>query len=217
MQKPVEHYWQKKLKDIKKALEANNFMVYIAENGAEAKDIVFKTIIPEISPKVMSWGGSVTLAETGIQAALLERTDIANINPYKADISKEESYELRRQGLLCDLFFAGTNAITEEGQLVNLDAFGNRVNAINFGPRNVVLVVGRNKIVPGIEEAMQRIRNYSAPVNAMRLDRKTPCVETAVCQDCSSPDRICSVWTITEKSLPKNRIRIILVNQDLGF
>jgi L-lactate utilization protein LutB len=217
MQNPLENYWKKRLQDLKKSLETNNFMVYIAETAAEAKDIVFKTIIPEISPKVMSWGGSMTLAETGIQAELVDYRGIETINPYKAGISKEEAYELRRQSLLCDLFFAGTNAITEDGQLVNLDAIGNRVNAINFGPGNVVLVVGRNKIVPGIEEAMQRIRNLAAPVNAMRLDRKTPCVETACCQDCSSPDRICSVWTITEKSLPKNRIRIILINQDLGF
>jgi L-lactate utilization protein LutB len=217
MQKPVEHFWQKRLTDLKKALEDNNFEAYIADTATEAKDIVFNTIIPQTSPKTVSWGGSMTLSETGIQDALLNASGIEIINPYAAGISREESGELRRKALLVDLFFTGSNAVTEDGQLVNLDGFGNRVTALHFGPKNVVVVAGRNKVVPGLEEAMLRIKNYVAPVNVMRLDRKTPCLETAICQDCSSPERICNVWTITEKSYPKNRIRVILVNQDLGF
>ena len=94
---------------------------------------------------------------------------------------------------------------------------GNRVCGLTFGPRHVVVLVGRNKIVPDIEEAMFRIKNYAAPVNAMRLGKKTPCAETSYCQECKSPDRICNTWTITEKSLPKGRIKVILINEDLGF
>jgi hypothetical protein len=116
-----------------------------------------------------------------------------------------------------DCFFAGTNAITRDGQLVNLDMFGNRGGAITFGPRNVVLLVGRNKLVPDLQRAMERIKEYCAPVNTMRLNMKTPCVKTGYCMDCSSPQRICNVWTITEKSFPQGRIKIILINEDLGF
>lgn len=217
MQKPVENYWQIRLNYLKKTLEENNFEVFIAETPADAKDIVFNTIIPQTTPKTVSWGGSMTLRETGIRDALLTEAGITVLNPDDPKLSKEEVYELRRQALLVDLYFTGTNAITEDGQLVNLDAIGNRVTALNFGPRNVVVIAGRNKIVPGIEEAMMRIKNYVAPVNIMRLDRKTPCLVTSICQDCKSHERICNVWTITEKAFPKNRIKVVLVNQDMGF
>ncbi len=93
----------------------------------------------------------------------------------------------------------------------------NRVAAIAFGPRYVVIVVGRNKIVPDLEEAMLRVKNFAAPANAMRLDKKTPCVKTSRCEECKSPDRICNTWTITEKSFPKGRIKIVLINADLGI
>jgi hypothetical protein len=129
----------------------------------------------------------------------------------------DEMIELRRKSLLVDLFITGTNALTETGKLVNLDMIGNRVAAIAFGPKSVVILAGRNKIVPDIEEATFRVKNYAAPVNAMRLDKKTPCAETSFCHDCKSPDRICNSWTIVEKSFPKGRIKVILINEDLGF
>ena len=125
--------------------------------------------------------------------------------------------ERRRQALLVDLFFTSTNAVTESGHLVNLDMIGNRIAALTFGPKFVVVLVGRNKIVPDLETAWDRIKNYAAPVNSMRLEKKTPCQTTSFCQDCSSPDRICNTWTITEKAFPKNRVKIILINEDLGF
>ena len=125
--------------------------------------------------------------------------------------------ELRRKSLLADLFITGSNAVTEGGILVNLDMTGNRACAINFGPKHVVILVGRNKIVSELEDAMVRIRNYAAPANAMRLEKKTPCVKTSYCEDCNSPERICNVWTITEKSFPRGRIRVVLINQDLGL
>jgi hypothetical protein len=94
---------------------------------------------------------------------------------------------------------------------------GNRVGAITFGPKHVVILVGRNKIVASLDEALFRVKNYAAPVNAMRLNKKTPCVKTSYCEECKSPDRICNYWTITEKSFPKGRLKVILINQDLGF
>ena len=100
---------------------------------------------------------------------------------------------------------------------VNLDMYGNRIAGITFGPNHVLILVGRNKIVADIEEAVSRIKNYTAPVNAMRLDKKTPCVKSAYCEECKSPDRICNTWTITEKSFPKGRVKVVLINEDLGF
>ena len=107
--------------------------------------------------------------------------------------------------------------MTETGKLVNLDMYGNRIAAITFGPKNVIILVGRNKIVTDVEEAISRIKNYAAPVNSMRLDKKTPCVKSAICEDCKSPERICNTWAITEKSFPKGRTKIVLINEELGF
>jgi L-lactate utilization protein LutB len=139
------------------------------------------------------------------------------IDTLDKQVSFEELIERRRKSLLVDLFITGTNAVTEDGQLVNLDMLGNRVAALTFGPKHVVVVVGRNKIVPSVDEAMFRVKNIAAPANAMRLDKKTPCVKTSYCEECKSPDRICNTWTITEKSYPKGRVKVVLVNQDLGL
>ena len=126
--------------------------------------------------------------------------------------------ERRRRALLVDLFLTGTNAVTEQGVLVNLDMVGNRVAPMIFGPRTVVLVIGRNKIVRDLDEAMTRIKDRAAPLNAIRHTAlKTPCMKTSFCIDCSSPDRICNAWTIIEKSFPRSRIKVILVNEDLGL
>jgi L-lactate utilization protein LutB len=217
MQNPVETYWNLRLSDLKKELEKNNFEVFIVNNSMEAKKLVLETILPNIAPKTVSWGGSVTMGATGIDAALLANPSLTVINPYEKGISPAEAYERRRQGLLVDFYLTGTNAITEEGHLVNLDMTGNRVGALNFGPKSVVVLAGRNKIVPDIESAMMRIKNFAAPNNAMRLDKKTPCTTTSFCQDCKSTDRICNVWTITEKSFPKHRIKVVLINESLGL
>ncbi len=217
MQNPIQNYWQIRLNDLKTALEENNFEVFIAASAQEAKDIVFNTIIAQTAPKSVSWGGSMTLRETGIRDALLNDPAFTVLNPEEPGLTPAEAYERRRQALLVDLYFTGTNAVTEKGQLVNLDMIGNRVGALNFGPRNAVVLIGRNKIVPDLEAAMARIKNYAAPTNVMRLDKKTPCIKTSACQDCKSPERICNVWTVTEKSFPKNRIKIVVINQDMGI
>ena len=159
----------------------------------------------------------MTFTGTGLYEKVKSMTGLEFIDVFDKAIPKEEVIEWRRRSLLADLFIAGTNAVTESGILVNLDMIGNRVAAITFGPKNVLLVVGRNKIVPDVDEAMMRIKNFAAPANAMRLDKKTPCVKTSFCEDCKSPDRICNNWTITEKSFPKGRIRVVLINQDLGL
>jgi len=217
MQDPVENYWRLRLNDLKKSLEGNNFEVHLVASASDAKDLVINTLIPQLMPKSVSWGGSMTFGKTGIGEVLTKSAGLTIIDPYEPKIAPAEAYERRRQALLVDLYFTSTNAITEDGQLVNLDMTGNRVGALNFGPKNVVVLVGRNKVVPDLEEAMMRIKNFAAPTNAMRIDKKTPCVTTSVCQDCKSAERICNVWAITEKCFPKNRIKVVLINQELGF
>jgi L-lactate utilization protein LutB len=217
MENPIENYWKTRLTELKNALTENNFEVFVAENTDEAKSIVLDNIIPEITPKSISWGGSLTFVATGLYDFLKNNSDFDILDTYDKTLSPEESLNRRRQSLLVDLFITGSNAVTETGQLVNLDMIGNRVSALTFGPKNVIIFVGRNKIVPDLDEAMFRIKNYAAPVNTMRLDKKTPCTKTSFCADCKSPDRICNTWTITEKSFPKKRVKIILINQDLGF
>jgi len=217
MEKPIENYWDLKLKRVREALEENNFDVFFVKGAVQARQFVEKEIIQLINPKSISWGGSTTFMTTGLYEALKGSTDFEIIDTYDRKIPSEEFIERRRKALLVDLFFTGTNAITETGMLVNLDMIGNRVGALTFGPKNVVVLAGRNKIVKDLDDAMSRIKNYAAPSNAMRLDKKTPCVSTGCCNDCRSPDRICNTWTITERSYPKGRVKIILINEDLGI
>jgi L-lactate utilization protein LutB len=217
MDKPIEHFWHRRLADLKKVLESNNFEVFLAENAAEAHKIVLDDILPKLGAKSVAWGGSLTFGATGLYEVLKKDVNLEVIDTYDRTIPAEEVLERRRKALLVDLFITGTNAVTEAGELVNLDMIGNRAAAIVFGPKNVIVLIGRNKVVPDLDEAVFRVKNYSAPVNAMRLDKKTPCTETAYCEDCKSPDRICNAWSIVEKSFPKGRIKVVLINASLGL
>ncbi len=217
MNEPIEHFWSLRLAELKEELERNNFEVFLAATAREAGELVIQKILPESGAKTVSYGGSMTMKAAGLHDALLEQKEVEVLRPDAPNQSMEEKLECRRQGLLVDFFISGTNAVTESGHLVNLDMIGNRVAAITFGPKQVVILVGRNKIVPSLDAAMYRIKEYASPVNAMRLDCKTPCVKTSHCEDCSSPGRICNSWTITEKSFPKGRIKVILINEELGF
>jgi L-lactate utilization protein LutB len=217
MDKPIDNYWKKRLTDIKAALESNNFEVLQADTKEDARKIVLEEIIPQLKPRTLSWGGSMTVIASGLYHDLKENSDLEVLDTLDPKIPQSEMIERRRQSLLVDLFITGTNAITEAGQLVNLDMIGNRVGALTFGPKWVIILVGRNKITADLDEAMFRVKNYAAPANSMRLDKKTPCVKTSYCEECKSPDRICNTWTITEKCFPKGRVKVVLINEDLGL
>jgi L-lactate utilization protein LutB len=217
MDSPIDKYWQIRLADVKDMLESNNFEVYLADNAAAAKKMVLEEIIPKTGAKSISWGGSLTFNATGLYDALKKMKGMKSLDAYDKTITREEALERRRQSLLVDLFITGTNAVTETGMLVNLDMIGNRVAALTFGPKSVIVLAGRNKIVPDLEEAMMRVKNFAAPANVMRLGMKTPCAKTSYCEECKSKDRICNSWAITEKSFPKGRIKIVLINEDLGL
>jgi len=210
-------YWERRLSDCKNSLEKNNFDAFIAETPSEAKRIVIDKILPLIDIKSVSWGDSLTLYSTEILEYFRSKSEIKLIETFAENISREKIMERRRKAILADLFFTGTNALVDSGMLVNLDMIGNRVGGITFGPKYVVIMVGRNKIVQNLDEAMKRIKNIAAPQNAIRHSQKTPCVKTSYCMDCKSPDRICNIWTIHEKSYPKGRIKVILINRDLGL
>jgi len=217
MQNPVDAFWQSRLKRVAEELIANNFDVFITENAAEAKKIVLEKILPDTGAKSVSWGGSMTLNTIGLCDALRGSRHLDVIDPFDKNATREEAAASRGRALSADLFLSGTNAVTQDGQLVNLDMTGNRVGAMAYGPKCVVVVVGRNKIVEDIDAAIARIKNFVAPANAMRLKKKTPCVKTTYCQECNSPERLCNTWIISEKSFPKGRIKIILVNEDMGL
>ncbi len=217
MSSDIDKFWRIRLARIKENLEENNFECFLAENAQEAGNKVLKDIMPVLRPSSISWGGSATFRETGLYDALKDKKDMEVLDTFDKSKGPEAVLEIRRRALLTDLFISGTNALTEQGFLVNLDMIGNRVGAIVFGPKNVLILCGRNKIVSDVDEAMARIKTFSAPANAMRLSKKTPCVKTAQCHDCQAPDRICNIWSITEKSFPRGRIIIVLINQDLGL
>lgn len=218
MPTPIQTYWQLRLEKCKKALGKNNFEVYVTEDPQSARALFFDTILPAIDVTTASWGDSMTLQTTGVLDGIRSNPGIRVIETFDPDVTHEKRIERRRQALMADLFFTGSNAVTETGMLVNLDMVGNRVAGITFGPKQVVLFIGRNKIVPAIDDAIRRVKQIAAPANAIRhTGLKTPCMKTAVCMDCQSPDRICNTWCITEKSFPKGRIKIILINQDLGL
>ncbi|EPR40240.1 Lactate utilization protein B/C [Desulfovibrio sp. X2] len=217
MDSVLDRFWIKRLEDVKVALEENNFVARVAATADEAREIVVSEVLPATGAESVTFGGSMSVSATGLYEALKARPGLAVIDTYDRTISREEMYERRRQALLADLFVSGTNAVTMDGLLVNLDMIGNRSGGINFGPRHVVVLAGRNKVCDDLESAMARIKSVAAPANALRLNMKTPCVKTGVCIDCKSPDRICNTWAITEKCFPKHRITVVLVNQDLGL
>ena len=201
------------------ALRKNNFEACFAETPEEANGIFFSEILPALKPQTLSWGDSMTMRETKVLDEIpAKHPEISIIKTFDPAYSAEQKLYWRRQALLSDIFLTGSNAVTKSGKIVNLDMVGNRVGAITFGPKNVVLFIGVNKIVDSLEEAFARVRNIAAPKNAIRhTNLKTPCQKTGKCMDCRSADRICNSWTVTAKSFPKNRIKVILINGEFGL
>jgi hypothetical protein len=174
--------------------------------------------LKQLAPKTVSYADSQTLRDTGILEYCKTCEDFIFIDTFNEAESFKEQIAKKKEALTVDLFLTGTNAITKNGLLVNLDMLGNRIGGITFGPKKVILMVGKNKIVPDLEAAFQKIREYTAPKNAARHPAlKTPCIVTKHCMDCSSPHRICNSWSIVEKSYPKGRIKVVLIDEELGI
>ena len=212
----IETVWDFRLAEVAKALEGNNFEVTVQPSLAEAVGYFKNTLLPALAPKSVGVGGSETITHSGVYE-LLSAGDFEFVNPYARGLSPEEALEKRRQGLLTDLFVTSSNALTRDGRLLNLDGSSNRVAALAFGPRKVVLFIGRNKICEDLDSGIARIKEFAAPANNIRLQRKNPCTKVGHCMNCKSPERICNVWTLTAKCAPVKRIHVLLINEDLGF
>ena len=193
-------------------LESRNMEGFYAESKEEALKIALD-LIPEES--TVAWGGSMSIAEIGLKKAICE----GNYREYNRDDAKdrEEKRKIEIATYDCDYFLTSANAITEDGVMVNIDGFANRVSAIAAGPRNVIMIVGMNKVVKDVDDAMSRARNEAAPINAQRFSLDTTCSKTGACFDCKSPDTICCQILITRFSKLSKRIKVILVNDELGF
>ena len=199
-------------------LKRNGFDVWFAGNRSEAEQIFWNEVYNKINPDTVSWGDSLTLKSLDILPKLRQSGNVRLIETFGDNLSWREQINNRKAALSCDMFLTGTNAITAKGQLVNLDMIGNRIAGVAFAPKKVIIFAGINKVVESIDEAMNRIKSIAAPMNAMRhTDLSTPCQLTGKCIDCSSPQRICNAWLITEKSYPSGRIKIIIINEQLGY
>ncbi|MGA2468806.1 MAG: lactate utilization protein, partial [Thermodesulfobacteriota bacterium] len=195
------------------ALKKNNFdALYVSDSKAALEEVMKR--IPDGT--TVGVGGSVTLVQIGLLDALMNRT-IQLIWPFQQARSDEERLELIRKSFSADVFLLSTNAVTEDGKLFNVDATGNRAGAMFIGPKKTIIVCGVNKIVKDLEAAEKRVREWVAPQNAKRLGRKTPCVETGVCSDCSSPDRICNIYVTLAKKPARAEVVVIMVGENLGI
>jgi len=164
----------------------------------------------------VSCGGSMSLFETGVIDYL--RSGKYNfLDRYEDGLSKDDLKKLYRNTFSADVYFTSTNAITEKGELYNVDGNGNRVAAMLYGPDKVIIIAGINKIVENIEEGIKRNERVSAPANCKRLNRATPCVKVGHCMDCSSEERICNEYTIIRRQGNKDRIHVIFLNEELGY
>lgn len=195
------------------ALQRNNFSARYFNNRQDAISYVLDMISENASIGV---GGSKTIADLKLAESLEERGhEIFNHN--QAGLTPDEKVEKRYKQLTCDVFLTGANAITLEGEIINRDAFGNRVAAMMFGPKKVIIVAGINKIVQDAGEAERRIRKRAAPLNNKRYELPNPCVQTGECRDCNSPKRICNITTVLSRRPPLTDINVVLLGETLGF
>lgn len=194
-------------------LRLNRMKPYYAESREELYGIIRELIKGD---KLITSGGSMSLKESGVIDLLNNEFGAAYLDRSQGK-DKDEVDEIMRKAFVSDTFFASSNAITEDGELYNVDGNGNRVSAMIFGPRQVVIVAGVNKIVKDLAEAKARVEKTAAPKNTVRLSCDTPCAKTGECGHCHSPARICcSYVTLAHQRVP-DRIKVIIVNEDLGY
>lgn len=209
---PKKKFYETAAETLIKNLNKRGMEGYYVDNGKEAVEKALSLTTPGSS---VSWGGSMTITDIGLIDALKagDYTVLDRTVP-KTD---EEKREFFGKVNMCDYYFMSTNAITMDGELLNIDGTGNRVASLIFGPANVVIVAGMNKVVDNVDAALDRARNTAAPMNTMRLDRSTPCTKTGRCMDCMSPECICNQFVVTRGCRPVGRIKVILVGEELGY
>ncbi len=209
---PKKQYYKNAAETVIKNLERRRMEGYYCETKEEAVALAL-SLMPKGSS--IGWGGSMTLTESGLMDAI-KNGDYELIDR-SAATNKEETKEIHKRIFSADFFLTSTNAITLDGQLVNVDGRSNRVCFLCYGPEKVLVIAGMNKLSTDLEEAMKRARNVAAPMNTVRLNKKTPCSITGKCADCLSPDCICAQTVITRMSQEAGRIKVILVGEELGY
>jgi hypothetical protein len=196
------------------SLGKNGFIALYCRTAQEAYDYI---VAESADAATVGFGGSMTVADLGVEDRLQSMGKELLIHGVPG-LSLEERVAIMRRQLTCDLFLTGTNAVTLSGWLVNIDASGNRVGSMFFGPRKVIVVAGRNKLVDGDGmDAVKRIKDWASPPNAKRLNYNTPCAKTGFCSDCNSPDRICRITTIIDRKPRLTDVRVLVVNEDMGL
>ena len=193
-------------------LAKRNMEGFFCESSEEAVKLVLSLME---KGSVVAWGGSETLKETGIMDAI-NNGDYELIDRFKAQ-TPEERREVFARTVMSDYYLMSTNAITLDGELVNIDGNGNRLAALIHGPSHVIIVAGMNKVCADVEAAYKRVKTDACPPNAVRLDRNVPCGKTGVCGDCLSPDCFCNQIVVTRRSGHEGRIKVILVGEELGY
>lgn len=198
-------------------LKKNNIDAVFIDNIEYLKEEIDKIISEGMT---VTLGGSMTLFETKIYDYLKNLANdniIKFLDRYQENISRDKINKIYREAFFSDVYFMSSNAITEEGELYNVDGNGNRVSALIYGPKQVIIIAGTNKIVKNREEAIKRVENIAAPLNAKRLKLKTPCTITGTCNHCMSEDRICRSFVFSGKQRNHGRIKVILLNGNYGY
>jgi len=213
MEQWQQWFHEKQVERTINALKKNNFEAVFVPDSKSACEEVMKQIPDGATVGV---GGSVTLAQIGLLDGLGNR-NVRLIWPMRQGKTQEEILDLMRKSFSSDIFLSSTNAVTEDGKLFNVDASGNRVGPMFIGPKKTIIICGVNKIVKDVEAAEKKVKEWTAPQNAKRLGRKTPCAETGVCADCKSPDRICNIYVALAKKPARIDMAIILVGKHLGI
>ena len=223
-------FYERRARTVMDNLQKRRMNGQYVPNRQEALSVVMEMIPPGA---VVARGDSLSLDQVGVISELIKRNQNTLIDPFQTDaegfwaIEAEERQRMMRETFISDIFITSTNAITLDGKLVNIDGNGNRVSAMIFGPRKVILIVGANKIVKDVTEALERIHEFAAPMNAKRHYLKhhasyfadLPCVRTGRCVDCKHEWKICNYTVIIEGAMPrhKGRINVVLVGEELGL
>ena len=192
-------------------LKRRHFDAHYCQTAGEAAELVL-SLIPD--GDVVAWGGSETIGQLNILGTIKDTHPVIDRDSAS---TPQERVELMRKALLCDTFLMSSNAISEDGQLFNIDGNGNRVAALVYGPKSVIVVAGMNKVVPTFEDAVTRARSIAAPFNAQRFPLDTPCSKTGSCADCLSKNSICVSFVRTRICRPEGKIKVVLVGEEMGF
>ena len=212
MATPQQKYYEKRGEILVKNLQSRHFDAYYCENKEEALKKALE-LIPEGSS--VGWGGAMSCEQIG----LVDAVRTGNYRAMDRSLCKtaEEREQLMRETLLADVFLTGANGLSLDGQMVNIDGNGNRVAAIVYGPKSIIVVAGMNKVEDTVESAVTRARTIAAPMNNQRFDNDNPCATTGACGNCKNLTCICNQILVTRHCHPTGRIKFILVGEELGL